>query len=77
MVNIVPVDRERLAGKGWRRPAGYSFAKNDAVISLVASEFPKAALSLPIGFVEQSGLLCAGDADLTVPWPQCGCRPQG
>lgn len=67
MVNIVPVDRERLAGKGWRRPAGYSFAKNDAVISLVASEFPKAALSLPIGFVEQSGFFVP--VMLTSPFP--------
>lgn len=67
MANMVPVDRERLAGKGWRRAAGYGFAKNDAVISLVASEFPKAALTLPIGFVEQSGFFVP--VMLTSPFP--------
>lgn len=67
MANMVPVDRERLAGKGWRRAAGYSFAKNDAVVSLVASEFPKAALTLPIGFVEQSGFFVP--VMLTSPFP--------
>lgn len=55
MVNIVPVDRERHAGKGWRRPPNYNFAAKDAVVALVASEFLQAALALPIGFVEQSG----------------------
>jgi hypothetical protein len=55
MVNVVPVDRDRHAGKGWRRPVGYKFAETDAVVALVASDFSKAALSLPIGFVEQFG----------------------
>ena len=58
MVSIVPVDRERLAGKGWLRPPGYSFAKSEAVVALVAAEFANAALALPIGFVEQSGFSC-------------------
>ena len=48
MVNIVPVDFKRHARKGWRRPIGYKFAAKDAVIALVASEFPRAALSLPM-----------------------------
>ena len=55
MANIVPVDRARHAGKGWRHPPGYHFANKDAVVPLVSSEFPLAALALPIGFVEQSG----------------------
>jgi hypothetical protein len=67
MVNIVPVDRERHAGKGWQRPKGYGFAKNEAVVALVASEFPKAALALPIGFVEQSGFFVP--VMLTSPFP--------
>ena len=56
MANIVPVDRARHAGKGWRHPPGYQFANKDAVVPLVSSEFPLAALALPIGFVEQSDL---------------------
>ena len=67
MVNIVPVDRDRHEGKGWRHPAGYGFAKNDAVVPLVASEFAKAALTLPIGFVEQSGFFVP--VMLTSPFP--------
>jgi hypothetical protein len=67
MVNIVPVDRERHAGKGWRRPPNYNFAAKDAVVALVASEFLQAALALPIGFVEQSGFFVP--VMLTSPMP--------
>jgi hypothetical protein len=42
-------------GKGWRRPANYSFADKESAVALVASEFLQAALALPIAFVEQSG----------------------
>jgi SapC protein len=67
MVNIVPVDRARHAGKGWRRPSGYGFAKKDAVVPIVASEFARAALALPIGFVEESGFFVP--VILTSPFP--------
>jgi hypothetical protein len=55
MVKIVPVDRQRHAGKGWRRPSGCLFAATDALASLVGSEFTRAAGTLPIAFIEQSG----------------------
>jgi hypothetical protein len=77
MVNIVPVDRERLAGKGWRRPTGYNFAKNDAVIALVASEFPQAALTLPIGFVEQSGFFVPVMLTSPIPGRNAAVGPNG
>jgi SapC len=64
MVNIVPVDRARHAGKGWRHPTGYGFAKKDAVVAIVASEFARAALALPIGFVEGVEECLPGDAAL-------------
>ena len=67
MANIVPVDRERHADKGWRHPEGYGFVKNDAVVPIVALEFAKAALTLPIGFVEQSGFFVP--VMLTSPFP--------
>jgi hypothetical protein len=57
MVNIVPVNLERHAGKGWRQPNGYAFAGKEAVVAIVGGEFPAAALSLPIGFVVQSEYL--------------------
>lgn len=67
MVNVVPVERSLLAGKGWRRPIGYAFAAQQAVVALVASEFPQAALALPICFVEQSGVFVP--VMLTSPLP--------
>jgi hypothetical protein len=55
MAKIVPVDRERHVGKGWRRPRGYGFAAADALAPLGGSEFTHAVLAMPIGFVEKSG----------------------
>jgi hypothetical protein len=54
MVKIVPVDRERHARKGWRRPQGYDFAASDVLAPLGGSEFAQAVLAMPIGFVEKS-----------------------
>ena len=48
MVQMVPVDREGLAGKGWRRPKGYPFAAGDA-------PYPDWSLGVPA--------CCIGDAD--------------
>jgi hypothetical protein len=54
MVNIVPVERDRYGGKGWRRPTGYGFASNAAVLPLGGSEFGHAVGAMPIGFVATS-----------------------
>lgn len=77
MVSIVPVDRERLAGKGWLRPAGYSFAKSEAVVALVATEFANAALALPIGFVEQSGFFVPVMLTSPIPGRNFAVGPKG
>jgi hypothetical protein len=55
MAKLVAVDRERHAGKGWRQPTGYGFAATQAVTPLMGAEFAKAALAMPIGFIEQVG----------------------
>jgi hypothetical protein len=55
MANFVPVERSRHAEKAWQRVTSFSFAATDAVLPLVGSEFGKAALAMPIVFVEQSG----------------------
>jgi hypothetical protein len=55
MVKIVPVDRERHGGKGWRHPMGYGFVAGDIVAPLSGSEFASALPAMPIGFVAQSG----------------------
>src|SRR5262245_59300373 len=77
MVNIVPVDRERHASKGWRHPVGYGFAKNEAAVSIVASEFPRAALALPIGFVEQSGFFVPVMLTSPIPGRNSAVGPKG
>ena len=55
MVQLVPVDREKHAGKKWRRPNGYGFAAKDNVAPLSGSEITSAALAMPLAFVEQAG----------------------
>lgn len=55
MVSVVAVDREKHAGKGWRPPTGYSFAAGQSLLPLVGVEFARAAVSMPIAFVEQAG----------------------
>lgn len=55
MPHIVPVSRDRHGALQWRSPAGYSFAAGDAVAPLVVQELPKAAMTLPIGFVPDNG----------------------
>jgi hypothetical protein len=49
---VTQVDYSR---KRWRKPASYSFAAALTVTPLVASEFPKAAVAMPIVFIEQDG----------------------
>jgi hypothetical protein len=55
MSSIFPISLGRYAGKAWQRPAGFAFAASQAVVPLVGAEFAKAALSMPIAFVEQAG----------------------
>ena len=55
MANLVPVGRERHAGKGWRQPTDYAFAATRAVTPLLGMEFATAAVAMPIAFIEKSG----------------------
>jgi hypothetical protein len=55
MVTMVPVDPQRHAGKAWRPQAGYAFAMAQALVPLAAVEFGKAAVAMPIAFLESSG----------------------
>ena len=55
MVNIVPLDRERHSGKGWRPSHGYTFVAKQALVPLTSAEFGAAAVAMPIAFIEQSG----------------------
>lgn len=53
MPNIVPISRDRHADKGWKRCDSYAFAARTALVPLVGAELPKAAMSLPVAFVQQ------------------------
>jgi len=55
MANIVPLSRDRHAGKGWRRPTGYSFVATETVVPLTGGESANAAVGMPIAFIENSG----------------------
>lgn len=55
MVSIVPVDRGRHIGKGWRSSQGYAFAATQALVPLVGAEFANAAVVMPISFVQHDG----------------------
>ena len=55
MASFVGVSQQQLAGKGWRRPSGYGFAATENAVALVGSEFARAALAMPIAFIEQAG----------------------
>lgn len=53
MTDYVPVSVKRHRDKRWHRPQDYAFAANQAVIPVVGRELPKAALSMPVGFIHQ------------------------
>ena len=51
MPNFQAITRNRHANLRWQRHSTYGFAAQEAVAPLVAAEFPKALLSLPIAFL--------------------------
>lgn len=55
MPSYVPISRDRHARKAYLRPVGHGVAAAEAVVPLVAAELPRAALAMPIAFVEQEG----------------------
>jgi len=67
MPKIEALSGERHAHKFWQRYPSYDFARAEAVTSLVASELPKAIMSLPVAFLQQ------GDA--YVPVAVLGLEP--
>jgi hypothetical protein len=49
---IHPITVEKFSNKRFLRIKNYVFAAKEAVVALVAHEFPKAAMSLPTGFIQ-------------------------
>lgn len=54
MANLQPITLSRHRDQRWARCADYRFAAADPLAPLVVQELPKALMSLPIGFIEQS-----------------------
>jgi hypothetical protein len=54
MPNYQPISKPVHSEKRWRRYTSYQFAAQDALAPLVLQELPRAAMSLPIGFVLQN-----------------------
>ena len=53
MPTITPISRDTYDNKRWKRRSDYKFTGSEAVAPLVVNELPRAAASLPIGFVAQ------------------------
>lgn len=51
---FTPVTRERYAGKKWRRASDFGFAATTALVPIVGAELARAALALPLAFLQQA-----------------------
>jgi hypothetical protein len=51
---LTPITKEEFINKRWLKHKSFEFAKLKGVVQLSAMEFPKAALSYPIGFLKQN-----------------------
>jgi hypothetical protein len=54
MPQYAAVSRDRHANQRWLRYDTYSFAAQNAVVPLVAAEFPKAMMAFPLAFVNEN-----------------------
>jgi hypothetical protein len=50
-MSIQPISLQQFANKKFQRTKNYAFASKELLAELVAKEFPKAALAMPIAFV--------------------------
>lgn len=55
MPNFQAISLARHGQKRWHNNSGYTHAAHEAVAPLVMAEMPKAMLTLPLGFIEESG----------------------
>lgn len=55
MSNYQAISLARYSQKRWQNNTGYTHAAREAVAPLVMAEIPKAMLTLPLAFIEESG----------------------
>ena len=77
VVNIVPVDRDRHAGKGWRHSRDYSFAAQLVSVRLVGAELASAAVAMPVAFIEHSGRYLVAGVMSPLPGRNLFVAPDG
>jgi hypothetical protein len=71
------VTRVHHTGKKWQGPKSYNFASADALVPIVSAELPRAALSMPLAFLQQeSGFVLVAVASL-VPGRNMLVAPDG
>ncbi len=51
MAEFVPISVQRHGALRWRRFTSYEFARESAMVSLVAAELPKATMAMPIALI--------------------------
>ena len=56
MSEFVPVSRERHAGRHWRRQATFAFAREMAVVPVVAAEIAQVTLAFPMTFLKENDI---------------------
>ena len=52
---FIGITRERYAGKKWQSSSGYRFAAASALAPIVGAELARAALALPLAFLQEAG----------------------
>lgn len=52
---LIPLSPERHGARRWRRSASYAFAAERSVAPLAAAEMPRAAVAMPLGFLDNKG----------------------
>jgi len=55
MPNFQAISKSTHAHLSWKRYSSYQFAAQDAVAPLVVQELPKAAMVIPVAFIQQDG----------------------
>ena len=74
---LAVVSRAQHAGKKWQGPKNYNFASADALVPIVGAELLRAALSIPLAFLQQeSGFVLVAVASL-VPGRNMLVAPDG
>lgn len=54
MTELVPITKERHAGRTWQRPSTFLFAAKDPVVPVTSTEVPRLVVAMALAFVESA-----------------------